>query len=117
MAATLRLRPCFALGRRLLAAVLLIAALSWLTAAHAGSNSFRENAGCINPPKTLADDQEDDVTAFFESGAYRQQLAMPLVAVGVLFALAVWAASARGRRKPAPNPLAIRQGRDSVSSL
>lgn len=93
MAATLKLRPILALGRLLRAAALLAAALSWFTAAHAAPTSTFEIASSINSPETLADDREDDVTSFFDSGAYRDRLAIPLVAAGVLFAFVISAAS------------------------
>lgn len=57
------------------------------------------------PVTQAGDDREDDVTAFFQSGAYKQRLVFLLNAVGLLGAAAAAAGLAVKRSAPSRRPI------------
>lgn len=72
---------CLVFKRRAFAMALLLAWLACASPAIAASAPSHATA-TAHPSHTAIDDREDDVTAFFTSGAYAKRLAMPLIAVG-----------------------------------
>jgi hypothetical protein len=75
------------LKHQTLAVLLLIASLAATSAANASPDAFSEKVRVGHSSETSIDDREDDVMAFFQSGAYRQRLAVPVATAGILVAL------------------------------
>jgi hypothetical protein len=92
-ASTMHFQFCLVFKRRGFAMALLFASLAAASLANAASSPSR-NAAIAHPSPPAIDDQEDDVTAFFTSGAYTKRLGMPLIAVGCLLGFLAAAAFA-----------------------
>lgn len=84
--------------QRAVAAALLFAAMVGALPVNAASSPSDVTSATTHPSHTALDDQEDDVTAFFTSGAYTKQLTIPLIAAGCFLGFLGAAAFAATKR-------------------
>lgn len=92
-AANMHFQFCLESERRAFAMALLLASLAAASPATAASTPSHATA-TAHPSHSAIDDREDDVTAFFTSGAYTKKLGMPLLAVGCVLGFLAAAAFA-----------------------